>query len=269
MVSSSLLDCGSITDVNHWRITLAWDGAPFLGWQRQPQGMTVQQAVEEALYRILGGVKVNVTASGRTDSGVHALAQVASFRTDVVRTERAIQLGLNANLPPEVVCLSATLAPEGFHARTWTRKKLYRYRILARQCRDPHRTGHVWHVRQPLDVAAMQEACSVLAGTHDFSSFRAAGCTVSSPVRTLPSAAVVTTDDEIHFEFIGHGFLRHQVRIMVGTLVKIGLGQWPKEKMGLILDARKRIEAGPTAPPHGLWLVWVETGDGPNVHGSS
>lgn len=249
--------------MDHWRITLAWDGAGFLGWQRQPQGMTIQQAVEEALAAVLGGQMVTVTASGRTDSNVHALGQIASFQTDVSRNERAILRGLNAGLPRQIVCLEAERAPEGFDARRWTHRKLYRYRILARPVRCPHREGRVWHIRPPLDVAAMSAAAEALVGRHDYSSFRAAGCSAAHPVRTIESAAVRTQDDEVHVEFIGNGFLRHQVRIMVGTLAQVGLGKLPAARLPEIVAAAERPAAGPTAPAHGLWLVWVETGDGP------
>lgn len=261
--SKSLQGFASTTDVQDWRITLSWDGHGFHGWQRQPQGPTIQQAVEEALAMVLGGTSVRVTASGRTDAGVHALAQVASFQTTVERSPRAIRRGLNANLPAGVACLEARLAPVGFYARTWSNRKLYRYRILDREVHCPHRRGHTWHRQRRLDLAAMSEAAEALAGAHDFSSFRASGCTAAHPNRCIESAAVCRHEDEVHLEFIGNGFLRHQVRIMVGTLVQVGHGRWAPSALADILTAADRTAAGPTAPPHGLCLVWVETGDRP------
>lgn len=249
--------------MDHWRIKLAWDGKGFLGWQRQPQGLTIQQAVEEALASVLGGQSVRVTASGRTDAGVHALCQIASFETDVPRSPKAICLGLNAGLPRQIVCLEAERAPPGFNARSWSFRKLYRYRILARRVRCPHRDGGVWHVRQPLDVAAMTQAARAIEGRHDFSSFRASGCSAAHPVRAIESARVLTVDDELHLEFVGNGFLRHQVRIMAGTLVHVGTGRIAAERLPDIIAAADRAAGGQTAPPHGLWLVWVESGDGP------
>lgn len=269
MASSSLQGFGSTTDVQDWCITLSWDGRGFHGWQRQPQGPTIQQAVEEALSRVLGGAPVRVTASGRTDAGVHALAQVASFQTAVERSPTAIRRGLNANLPSQVACLGASLAPAGFYARTWSVRKLYRYRILDREVHCPHRRGQAWHRRRRLDLDAMSSAAEALVGTHDFSSFRASGCTAAHPVRCLESASIQRQGDEVHLEFIGNGFLRHQVRIMTGTLVHVGYGRWSPSELVGILHATDRTTAGPTAPPHGLWLVWVETGDRPVYEQSS
>ena len=252
--------------MDRWRIVLAWDGAGFSGWQRQPDQPTLQQAVEDALAVVLGGARAHVTASGRTDTGVHARAQVASFATDVRRSPTAILRGLNANLPRQIACLSAELAPPGFDARRWTRRKLYRYRLLARPVRCPHRHGHTWHVSRPLQLAPMTEAAEALAGRHDYTSFRASGCSAKHPTRTIESARVLPAeDDEIHLEFVGNGFLRHQVRIMAGTLVEVGLGRLSPGALVDILAARDRSRAGRTAPAHGLWLVWVEVGDTPRV----
>lgn len=246
-----------------WQMTLAWDGGPFHGWQRQPHGQTIQQRVEEALSVVLAGERVAVTATGRTDAGVHALAQIASFAARTPRTPRAIVHGLNVHLPEQIACLDAAHAPAGFDARRWAQRKLYRYRILARPVRCPHRRRQVWWVRRPLDVAAMEAALPVLEGRHDFTSFQASGCTATQPVRVLESATLRQEGDELHLEFIGNGFLRYQVRNMVGTLVAMGLGRFPGA-MEEILAAADRRAAGPTAPPHGLWLVWVELGDGPS-----
>jgi tRNA pseudouridine38-40 synthase len=247
-----------------WALTVAWDGTPFRGWQRQPGGGTIQQIIEEALTEILAGESVIVTASGRTDAGVHALGQVISFSTTTPRSDVAILRGLNARLPPEIAVLEARQVPLAFDPRRWTRRKLYRYRVLNRAVRCPHRRGQVWYQRSPLDVSAMAAAMPALEGEHDFTSFRASGCTAAHPRRNLLSARLIEHgDDELHFEFIGNGFLRYQVRNMVGTVIDIGRGMLPADSLPDILAARDRTRAGPTAPPHGLWLVWVEVGDTP------
>ncbi|MFT5680394.1 MAG: tRNA pseudouridine38-40 synthase [Myxococcota bacterium] len=250
-----------------WALTVAWDGAPFHGWQRQPHGDTIQQIIEAALTTILGGEVVTVTASGRTDAGVHALEQVVSFAAHAPRSPRSILGGLNTKLPPEIVVLTAREVPLAFNPRRWTRRKLYRYRVLNRPVRCPHRRGRTWYQRRPLDVAAMSAAMSDLVGEHDFTSFRAAGCTAAHPVRLLQAASLHQHDDELHFEFIGRGFLRYQVRNMVGTLVQVGQGRRAMDSIPGLLAAKDRKQAGVTAPAHGLWLVWVEVGDTPRGEG--
>ncbi len=248
-----------------WRLDLAWRGEAYLGWQRQPHGPTIQQAVEEALERILSGERPTVRATGRTDAGVHAAHQVAGFRAEAVRTERVLMDGLNAVLPRDIACLAATHAPDDFDPRGWTRRKTYRYRILLRRARCPFRHRQVWHIKSGLDVDAMSRATGPLVGHHDFSAFRSAGCSAKNPRRLLQSLTCRVLDDEVHIEAVGHGFLRHQVRIVAGTLVDVGQGRTAAEDMGAILASRDRRRAGPTAPPWGLWLQRVEVGDGPRV----
>lgn len=246
-----------------WRLDLAWDGRAYLGWQRQPQGPTIQQQVEEALARTLAEPEVRVEASGRTDAGVHALHQVAAFRTAVRRSPAGIVGGLNHHLPRDIACLDAAIAPDGFDPRRWTRGKLYRYRILERRARCPFRDGLTWHLAQALDVEAMARAALALPGRHDMSSFQAQGCSAEHPVRTLVSARILRQEEEVWLEFQGHGFLRHQVRIMTGTLVEVGLGRRPEAWPAQVLAARDRRLAGRTAPAEGLWLVAVDCGEGP------
>ncbi|RME20587.1 MAG: tRNA pseudouridine(38-40) synthase TruA [Deltaproteobacteria bacterium] len=243
-----------------WRLELAWDGRAYAGWQVQPagHGRTIQQVVEEALQRVLGGASARVEASGRTDAGVHALQQVAAFTTSVPRTERAIVHGLNHCLPPDIACLAASPAPIDFDPRRWTRRKRYRYRILTRPARCPFRHGQVLHLSRDLDLAAMQRAARHLVGRHDMQSFRAAGCSARTTVRTLTEVAVIRRDDELHIEVQGNGFLRHQVRIMAGTLVEVGRGRISPDAVSAIIAARRRSAAGPTLPAAGLWLVEVD-----------
>lgn len=249
-----------------WRLTLAWNGAAYVGWQRQARGRSLQEVVEDAVSRALGGEPVRVTASGRTDAGVHALGQVVAFSAETVRGPDALVAALNQHLPRDIAALDAAIMPDDFNPRRWVLRKLYRYRVLNRRARCPFREGLVWHWRSPLDLGAMQGAISALVGRHDFTSFRAQGCGALHANRTIERATAIAVDDEIHLEFVGNGFLRHQVRIMSGTLVEVGLGRLPPEAVGQILDARDRTLAGRTAPPEGLCLVRVELGDGPR-HG--
>lgn len=253
-------------DGTNWQATIAWRGNAYVGWQRQPNGVSVQLLVERAIGALCGTGPVPVVASGRTDSSVHAEAQIISFRIPVPRPVRGLIEGVNHHLPDDIAIISAQPAPDGFCPRRWARRKLYRYRILNRPGRCPFRRHLSWHLRRELDVEAMQAAAVHLVGRHDFSSFRAARCMAASAVRTVHSVSVSATDDgEVRLEFVGNGFLSHQVRIMTGTLVDVGVGTRRSESIPDVLAARSRDAAGRTAPGHGLTLVWVELGDGPLV----
>ena len=251
--------------MQRWRLDLAWDGGAYMGWQRQPHGPTIQGAVEDALAVVLAGERVTVGASGRTDAGVHARHQVASFTAETPRTVKAMADGLNGVLPRDVACLSAEKVSEDFDPRRWARGKTYRYRILRRRARCPFRGGQAWHIKQRLDVEAMAAAAPALVGWHDFSAFRARGCTAKNPRRWLQSLSVDAVEDEVHIEAFGHGFLRHQVRIMAGTLVEVGRQRMAPEGVAEVLASRDRTRAGRTAPPRGLWLMKVVLGDGPRT----
>ncbi len=250
-------------DLQGWRIDLAWRGEGYVGWQRQPNGPSIQGAVEDALRQALGGEVVAVSSTGRTDAGVHAMHQVAGFSARSPRRPDRLRDALNALLPDDIACLDARLAPLDFDPRRWTLQKTYRYRILARTPRCPFRAGQTWHHRRPLDVPAMAAAAPALVGTHDFSSFRAAGCGARSPVRRVLGVDVRLCEDEVLIDVSGHGFLRHQVRIFAGTLVEIGAGRLSADALPAVLAARDRSQAGPTAPAQGLWLMRVVMGDGP------
>jgi len=253
--------------VTYWRLVLAWEGTHFHGWQLQPGVRTIQMEVEGALSKLLNQGRVRVVASGRTDSGVHARQQFVSFSTTQTRTPDSIVSGLNHFLPEDVVCLAAHPAPDGFDARHSTRRKCYQYRILARPIRCPNRRNFAWHIRKKLDIPRMSDAIQVFVGTHDFRSFQASGCSATNSVRTLKSARLEQHQDEVHLYFIGNGFLRYQVRNMVGTLVEIGLDKRDPDELSRILAARDRTKAGMTAPAHGLWLDWVEYLEGENEKG--
>lgn len=255
---------GSTGEGARWRLTLAWDGRRYQGWQWQPGGGSIQEVVEQALGRSFGlDAPIRATASGRTDAGVHALAQVVGFQAPAPRSPRSMVAALNQQLPDDIAAIDAAPAPPDFDPRRWTRRKLYRYRILNRHARCPFRAGQVWRWGGPLDAEAMAEGARALVGRHDFTSFRAVGCSAAHAVRNIESAEVRRVDDEIQVEFVGNGFLRHQVRIMVGALMEVGLKRQPPTWVADVLAGRDRSRAGRTAPAEGLWLVRVELGDGP------
>lgn len=245
-----------------WRLTLEYDGRDFAGWQLQNDAPTVQGAVERALAAFLGE-PVRIAGAGRTDAGVHAAMQVASFVTDVDRRPDRVREGLNHFLPDAIACLDARPVDDAFDPRRSPHTKTYRYTWLSRPARSPLRAGRVWHVRQSLDAEAMHEAVQHLVGTHDFTTFRSVGCSAKHPVRTLLDAAVSRVDDEVHLQMRGTGFLRHMVRIVAGTLREVGRGKRTVDGFAAALAARDRSVAGPTAPPGGLLLAAIVYHDDP------
>ena len=251
-----------------WRAHVAWRGTHYAGWQRQRNAPTVQACIERALAALCGQEEpVRAQASGRTDAGVHAELQVIGFRLPVERTAHQVMAGINHHTPDDIVCLSAERAVDDFSPRSWTKSKLYRYRILNRKPACPFRDDYVWHLYQPLTLDAMEAALLHLVGEHDFQSFRAAGCSAHSTNRRIDQARMFCRqDDEVVIEFEGHGFLRHQVRIMVGTLVDVGLGKLAPEDIPRILSAKDRLAAGQTAPSKGLTLVSVDLLEGPRQY---
>jgi tRNA pseudouridine38-40 synthase len=241
-----------------YRLVIEYDGTPFTGWQRQINGRSVQQAVEEAIERFAGEA-VRVHCAGRTDAGVHALHQVihvdlaAEWRTDTVRD------ATNAHLRPEpVVVVSAAEVSRRFHARLSAVKRHYLYRILNRRPPPGLDMNRVWHVPWPLDAAVMQSAAQLLVGRHDFTTFRAAECQANSPIRTLDRFDVERIGEEIRIHASARSFLHHQVRSMVGTIMKAGSGRWQVEDVRAALEARDRARCGPMAPASGLYLVGVD-----------
>lgn len=258
---------GQSAEGQWWCATLAWRGDAYCGWQIQPNGPSIQDAVQTAVAKLCGLEQpVLVSSSGRTDAGVHAEMQVVGFCIPVERSPHQVISGINVHTPDDIVCLDAKAMPSDFSPRSWTKNKLYRYRILNRSVPCPFRNGVVWHIKHTLDTAAMSAALGALVGEHDFSSFRAARCAAQSPVRWIQAARLnVLDNDEVQIEFEGHGFLRHQVRIMVGTLVEVGSGRVKPEQMEAILLGRDRSLGGQTAPAQGLTLVSVELLAGPRI----
>lgn len=234
-----------------------YDGSAFHGWQIQPCGGTVQDALQESLQRI-AGVETHVVCAGRTDAGVHAMGQVVHFDTAVARPLTAWVRGVNSFLPPAVAVRWAQAVPDDFHARFSARGRRYRYVLLNRAQRVGVWHGRVGWYHHPLDAGAMREAASSMLGEHDFSAFRAAGCQARSPVRTLRRLDVRRSGEALVFDLEADAFLHHMVRNLVGSLVYVGQGKHPPQWMGELLQARDRREAAPTFAAAGLYLAGVE-----------
>ncbi len=246
------------------RLKIEYDGTAYAGWQIQKQGeSTIQQKLQRAL-QIVTKVPGHIQCAGRTDSGVHAAGQVAHFTTDSSIQDFQFREALNANLPPDITILeSREVAPE-FDARRHARGKIYRYRILNRRARSSLLRHYTWHIKNKLDLQAMQKAAGYLQGEHDFSSFRASGCNAKHPVRYLYLLDIHANEkDQITIDVFGSAFLKQMVRNIVGTLTQIGLGRLTPSDMKGILDARDRSVAGQTAPACGLTLIKVFYPDDP------
>lgn len=238
-----------------WRLTIEFDGGPFMGWQRQDHGPSVQQTLEEALERMTGE-RAAFTAAGRTDAGVHAIAM--PVHVDVAKTMTAHRLreGLNALVRPQPISvLDAEQVADDWHARFSCRGRSYIYRILNRRAPPALDRGRVWHIPVLLDAEAMAQGAKLLIGKHDFTTFRSVQCQSDSPVKTLDRLEVSRAGEEIHVEAAARSFLHHQVRSMVGCLALVGRGQWSPEDIGKALEARDRAALGLNAPPHGLYFA--------------
>ncbi|HEY8394278.1 MAG TPA: tRNA pseudouridine(38-40) synthase TruA [Thermaerobacter sp.] len=242
------------------RLVLAYDGSEFAGWQRQPGRRTVQAVVEEALARLLGH-PVRVVAAGRTDAGVHARAQVVNFRTSRPFPTGRLVPALQGLLPPDVVAVWADEVPPGFHARYSARRKTYVYYLWRAEVPDPLHRRWRWHIRQALDVAAMRDAARRFEGEHDFAAFKASGSPVRRTRRTLYRCQLEERGPLLRVVLEADGFLMHMARGIVGTLVEIGRGRWPPERVDTILATGDRRLTGPTAPAHGLVLWRVDYGE--------
>jgi tRNA pseudouridine38-40 synthase len=241
------------------KLTVQYDGTDFVGWQRQSNGIAIQALIEDALAPIEGRA-VTVHGAGRTDAGVHALGQVASATLSTALEAPALARALNAVLPPAVRVLAVEDMDEAFHARFSARSKTYEYRIVNAPLVSAFLHRYVWHVPRPLDLEVMRTAAGALVGRHDFAGFQGAGSEVTSTERTILD---LDLDDGGGFDLplvvrvTGDGFLRHMVRNIVGTLVEVGCGRWDPWRLVAVLDSRDRRDAGPTAPPQGLFLTQV------------
>jgi tRNA pseudouridine38-40 synthase len=243
--------------VARFKLTIEYDGGGFVGWKRQDNGPSVQQALEEAVVAFCGET-VLVQGAGRTDAGVHALGQVAHLDLARETTPETLRDALNFHLKPAAVAvLAAETVDHAFHARFSATARLYRYRIVNRRAPLAIERGHAWRVPQPLEAEAMHEAAQRLVGRHDFTSFRATFCQSDTPVKTLDQLDVAREGEEVRVVARARSFLHHQVRNMVGTLKLVGEGKWSADDVGAALEARDRAAAGPTAPAEGLYLVEV------------
>ena len=241
-----------------WALKLEYDGTAFVGWQRQDSGLSLQAVLEQAATHLNKGAPVGSIVAGRTDSGVHAEAQVAMIVLPDGYKPRQIRDALNYHMKPHLLVVrEAAVAPEGWNPRFSAIHRAYRYRILNRRARPGLMEGQVWHVANPLDAAIMHEAAKLLLGTQDFTSFRASACQAKSPVRTLERLDVTRDGELITIAVEARSFLHHQVRNFVGTLRLVGDGSWPVERVAQALAARDRAAAGPTAPAEGLSLIAV------------
>lgn len=244
-----------------YALKIEYDGSPFAGWQRQPDQPSVQQSIEDALRKLEPTFEA-IVGAGRTDAGVHALAQVA--HCDLVRDWDPFRLSeaLNFHLKPlPVAILMVARVPDNFHARFSATERRYLYRLISRRAPITHERALVWHVAHNLDVEAMQQGARHLIGRHDFTTFRSTNCQADSPVKTLDDLRIEARDiphgREVRFHVQARSFLHNQVRSFVGTLERVGGGSWTPDDVGQALAARQRSACGPVCPPQGLYLAGV------------
>ena len=240
------------------RLLIEYDGTNYLGWQVQAKGLTIQGVIEEKLT-LLTGEKINLIGSGRTDAGVHALGQVASFKTRSRMESRTLQKALNSLLPSDIVIQKVEEVEEDFHARKNPKGKVYEYHILNRETRSAFHRAYAWHLPQRLNLMEMRRAARMLIGEHDFSCFRSVGTPTKTAVRRVfRSEWKRNQEGFLRFEIEATGFLKQMVRAIVGTLVDVGKGRISVEGFREILESKDRSKAGPTAPAHGLFLKEVK-----------
>ncbi|MBI1273400.1 MAG: tRNA pseudouridine(38-40) synthase TruA [Alphaproteobacteria bacterium] len=243
-----------------WKLTIEYDGSGFSGWQRQDHAMTVQQALEDAI-KGFAGENVRVQGAGRTDAGVHALAQVAHFDLTKDADADTVRDAINFHARPhKVVVVQAEQVHDDFHARFDAMARSYRYQIYNRRAPSVLMAAQAWHLPRPLDIEAMQQAARQLIGNHDFSTFRAQNCQASTPVKTLDMLEIGRTGDMVTISTRARSFLYHQVRNMAGTLALVGTGQWSQKDFTQAFKAHDRTKGGPTAPAHGLFFAGVSYG---------
>lgn len=241
-----------------YRLLIEYDGTPFVGWQIQGAGRSIQGRIREAVHAI-SGEWVEVRGAGRTDAGVHALGQVAHFDVAMARPDYVWREALNAHLRPDpIAIIEACEVPATFDARFSARARHYLYRISNRRGQPALEKSRVWWVSRPLDIAAMTEAACVLVGHHDFTTFRSSACQAKSPVKSLDRFDVEAVGDEIHIRASARSFMHNQVRSMVGSLKVVGDARWSRAELEAALIARDRARCGPVAPACGLYFVRVD-----------
>lgn len=238
------------------KLTVSYEGTAYNGFQRQMNGIGIQQVLEGRLAKLFGH-ELKMKGAGRTDAGVHAYGQVVNFKTTGTIPIDRIIMAAQSLLPNDIVVTKAEEVDENFHAQYSAVSKIYVYKIYSHDMPNPFLRNYAWYIRRKLDVTMMQEAAQFIVGTHDFSAFRASGSAVSDPVRTIMEAACQVQDDILELSFWGTGFLYHMVRNLTGTLVEVGLGCRRPEDFKEILESRERKNAGITAPAHGLYLKEV------------
>lgn len=244
-----------------WKLTIEYDGNDFFGWQSQNDGFTVQQVLEKSVFD-LSGEHVRLHVAGRTDSGVHALGQIAHFDTSKNYTEREVRNALNIySRPHAVTVLKAEKVTDDFHARFSAQKRYYRYVVINRPSPPAIGRQYMWHVHRNLNIDAMRQAAAHFIGTHDFSSFRASECQAKSPIRSLDVLDITQDGEKIYFDLEARAFLHHQVRNIMGTLKRVGDGSWHPDVIPEMIAAKKRSAAGPTAPAYGLFFMKVDYDD--------
>lgn len=237
-------------------MVVAYDGTNYKGWQVQPNGITIEEVLNKKLSELLGE-EITVTGASRTDSGVHSLGNVAIFDTNTRMPADKISFALNQRLPEDIVVQGSCEVPSDWHPRYQNSRKTYEYRILNRTFRMPVRRLDTYFYHHPLDVERMRRATAYLVGEHDFKSFCAVGAQVKTTVRTIYACEVIQKEDIITIRVTGNGFLYNMVRIIAGTLIKVGGGELEPERIPEILAARDRSAAGPTAPAHGLTMMGI------------
>lgn len=238
------------------KLTVAYEGTAYNGFQRQMNGVGVQQILEDKLAKLFGH-ELKMTGSGRTDTGVHAYGQVVNFKTNGTIPVERIVIASQKLLPHDIVVIKAEEVDKKFNAQFFAKSKIYVYKIYQNPLPNPFLRNFAWHIKRELDVAAMQQAAQVIVGTHDFSAFRAAGGAAVNPVRTIMAADCHMSCEMLELSFWGTGFLYHMVRNLTGTLVDVGIGRRSIKDFEDILNSRERKKAGITAPAHGLYLKEV------------
>ncbi len=243
--------------MTRYKLTLEYDGTPFVGWQHQDNGLSVQEVLESAIEKLCGQ-SIRVHCAGRTDAGVHALAQVAHCDLPKDYPPHQVQNAINYHIKQHLVAvLAAEIISDDFHARFSAIERSYLYRIIIRSSPLVLERNHAWRIKHELDTGAMHDAAQILLGKHDFTTFRAQACQAKSPIKTLDQLDVIQTGNQIEIKVRARSFLHHQVRNIVGSLKLVGEGKWSKQDLQSALEACDRSAGGPTAPAQGLYLTSV------------